>query len=59
MHIILSQKIELKSPSYYFKMVELKKVLKRIDLTPNHQKLQTELKELETLLPTIFGISPF
>ncbi|MGB0888394.1 MAG: YkgJ family cysteine cluster protein [Vicingaceae bacterium] len=56
---ITIQKIELKSPSYYFKMVELKKVLKRIDLTPNHQKLQTELKELETLLPTIFGISPF
>ncbi len=40
-------------------MVELKKVLKRIELTPNHQKLQAELKELETLLPTIFGISPF
>ena len=51
--------IDMKSPSFYFKMVELKKVLKRIELTPNHQKLQAELNELETLLPTVFGISPF
>lgn len=51
--------INLKSPSFYFKMVELKKVFKTIELTPNHQKLQTELEELETLLPTIFGISLF
>ena len=42
--------INLKSPSFYFKMVELKKVFKTIELTPNHQKLQTELEELETLL---------
>jgi Fe-S-cluster containining protein len=55
--------IDLKSPSFYFKMVELKKVLKRLPpettSLPNYQKLITDLKELEDILPTIFGISPF
>lgn len=60
---LIQLKIELKSPSFYFKMVELKKVLKKRspDLleTPNHQILEAELKELESILPTVFGISPF
>ncbi|MDG1475687.1 MAG: YkgJ family cysteine cluster protein [Vicingaceae bacterium] len=59
--ILLS--IKLKSPSFYFKMVELKKVLKKqspeLLANQNHQTLITDLKELESILPTIFGISPF
>lgn len=55
--------IDLKSPSFYFKMVELKKVLKKMPLevleTPHHQTLAADLKELEHILPTIFGITPF
>jgi Fe-S-cluster containining protein len=55
--------IKLKSPSFYFKMVELKKVLKRLPSeaisTTNHQTLIADLKLLESILPTKFGITPF
>ncbi len=55
--------IELKSESFYFKMVELKKVLKRMEseapLTPNHLALATDLKQLGSILPSKFGISAF
>lgn len=55
--------IKLKSPSFYFKMVELKKLLKRLPSetveTPNHQRLIADLEQLEKILPEKFGISPF
>ena len=55
--------IELKSPSFYFKMVELKKLLKRLPseatVTHNHQILRADLEQLESILPAKFGISPF
>jgi len=55
--------IKLKSPSFYFKMVELKKLLKRFpteeNTTPNHLTLISNIEKLEIILPAKFGISPF
>lgn len=55
--------LELKSESFYFKMVELKKVLKKLEsesaLTPNHLALISDFEQLDILLPTKFGISSF
>ncbi|WP_375239856.1 YkgJ family cysteine cluster protein [Aurantibacter sp.] len=52
---------ELKSTSFYFKMVELKKVFskKELDdtLTQNHLKLKKELIELDILLSDKFGVT--
>ena len=54
-------KIELRSPSFYFKMVELKKILQRIKeesiLTETHQELITELNELDRLLSKEFDVT--
>ena len=55
--------IELKSPSFYFKMVELKKLLKKLPhqdtKTPKYQKLMVDLEELDSLQSKTFGITPF
>ncbi len=52
---------ELKSDSFYFKMVELKKVFKRKELdatiTAKHLELKTELTELDLLLSEKFGVT--
>ncbi len=53
--------IELKSESFYFKMVELIKWLKNIkpelSLTQNYQELITDLKQLDSMLSQRFGVS--
>lgn len=55
--------IELKSPSFYFKMVELKKLLKKLPhqetKTPKYQKLMVDLEKLDSLQSKTFGITPF
>lgn len=55
--------IELRSPSFYFKMIELKKLLKKnkseLPLTQNHADLMTDLKQLDSLLSKKFGVSIF
>jgi len=55
--------IELKSPSFYFKMVELKKMLKRLQsaetATPEHLALIENIDQIDILQSTTFGISPF
>ena len=55
--------IKLKSSSFYFKMVELKKLLKRFpteeNTTPKHLTLISNIEKLEIILPAKFGISPF
>lgn len=60
---IAQLEIELKSPSFYFKMVELKKILKRLQAaettTPKHLALIANLEQLDILQSTTFGISPF
>ena len=54
-------KIELKSPSFYFKMVELKKVLEKIkvesSLTKEHLELISDLEQLDILLSKKFGVT--
>ncbi len=51
--------IELKSPSFYFKILELKKVLNegKISLSQNNLELMAELKQLDELIIEKFGIS--
>lgn len=53
--------IELRSQSFYFKMVELKKVLQKIasksSLTKNHLELITDLEQLEGVLLEKMGFS--
>lgn len=60
---IVILKIELKSESFYFKMVELKKLLKKTEseslLTQNHIELTSDLKLLDSLLTKKFGISSY
>lgn len=51
---------ELKSPSFYFKMVELKKLLQKLDpefLTRNHIDLISNIKQLDVLLLNRFGVT--
>ncbi len=52
---------ELKSESFYFKMVELIKLLERIksdsSLTHSHLELISDLKQLDSLLSEKFGVS--
>ena len=54
---------ELKSGSFYFKMVELKKVFKlkelEFTLSQKHLELKTELDKLDILLSTKFGVSMY
>jgi len=55
--------ITLKSLSFYFKMVELKKYLKRLPTeeseTSTYQKLILDFEQLDSLQSTTFGITPF
>ena len=59
--MIAQLKIELTSPSFYFKMVELKKVLQKAKvesfLMPIQEELSDELMELDSLILKEFGIS--
>ena len=59
--MIAQLKIELKSPSFYFKMVELKKVLQKAKvesfLMPIQEELSNELNELDSLILKEFGVS--
>ncbi len=48
---------ELKSKSFYFKMVELKRVLKKNISESNNRELLVELNELDSLQSKVFGIS--
>ena len=54
-------KIELKSQSFHFKMVELKKVLKKKStespLTHDHLELLSDLEHFDSLLFQKFGVS--
>ena len=58
---LVTLKIELKSQSFHFKMVELKKLLKKIksesSLTQNHLELTSDLEQLDSLLSKKFGLS--
>jgi len=60
---LIQLQIKLKSPSFYFKMVELKKVLKRMNaekvLTPEQSALSKNLELLGSILISQFGISDF
>ena len=60
---LASLQIELQSKSFYFKMVELEKILQKekanLTLTPNHKDLLLELHHLDGLLLTNFGLSLF
>jgi hypothetical protein len=60
---LASLQIELQSKSFYFKMVELEKILQKekanLTLTPNHKDLLLELQNLDGLLLTNFGLSLF
>ena len=60
---IVALNITLKSQSFYFKMVELKKVLQKIksesSFTQKHIELIADLKELDGLLTNSFGISSY
>ena len=53
--------IELKSTSFYFKMVELKKILKKgqseSTLTTSHLELKSDIQQLDDLLIKRFGVS--
>ena len=59
--LILTQQIQLRSPSFYFKMVELKKLLKKVKsesiLTQGHLELISELNELDSLLEKEFDLT--
>ena len=52
---------ELESPSFYFKMAELKKLLQKKEsessLTQKHLELISDLEELDSLLSKNFGVS--
>ncbi|MFB9865660.1 YkgJ family cysteine cluster protein [Rufibacter immobilis] len=54
---------ELQSQSFYFKMVELKKLLRRnepeLSLVPNHLDLLSDLDQLDRVLSKEFGASIF
>ena len=58
---VATLKIELQSKSFHFKMLELKKLLRKdkseLSLSKNHQELKLELEELEKLLTKSFGVS--
>ena len=58
---IAALQIALKSPSFYFKMVELKKVINRLEeksnLTSAYQALRIDLEELDELLLENFGVT--
>lgn len=60
---IAALQIELDSPSFYFKMVELKKILKNknaeVELSQSYLELQTEFNELDHLLHHQFDVSLF
>ncbi len=56
-------RFELKSQSFYFKMVELKKIVKNstpeLSLKQNYSELMADIKQFEGLLLNKFGISNF
>ena len=58
---VATLQIELQSKSFHFKMLELKKLLRKdkseLTLSKNHQELKLELEELEKLLSKSFGVS--
>ncbi|SKB68438.1 Putative zinc-or iron-chelating domain-containing protein [Salegentibacter holothuriorum] len=58
---VATLQIELQSKSFHFKMLELKKLLRKdkseLSLSKNHQELKLELEELEKLLSKSFGVS--
>lgn len=56
---ITALNIELKSNSFYFKMLELKKLFLSPDftLTSKHQTLMFDIKHLDQLLASKFGVS--
>lgn len=58
---LVALNIELKSQSFYFKMVELKKLLQQTNsessLTQNHLELISELEQLDTLMSNKFDVS--
>lgn len=53
--------VELRSQSFYFKMVELKKLFQKnksgLSLTQSHLDLTSDLKQLDSLLSKKFGLS--
>jgi len=53
--------IELQSPSFYFKMVELKKILQKYEaesaLTQKHLELVEDLEQLDNLLESKFDLT--
>jgi len=59
--MLVTLNIELKSQSFYFKMIELKKLLQQTNLesllTQNHIELISELEQLDTLMSDKFNIS--
>ncbi|MBO2545748.1 YkgJ family cysteine cluster protein [Salegentibacter sp. BDJ18] len=58
---VATLQIELQSKSFHFKMLELKKLLRKdkseLSLSQSHQELKLELEELEKLLTKSFGVS--
>ena len=54
---------DLLSPSFYFKMMELKKLLQKnkseLPSTQNHLDLMSDLQQLDSLLSKEFGVSLF
>ncbi|TDN88801.1 putative zinc- or iron-chelating protein [Salegentibacter sp. 24] len=58
---VATLQIELQSKSFHFKMLELKKLLRKdksqLSLSQLQQELIVELKELEKLLSKSFGVS--
>lgn len=59
--MLVTLQVELQSGSFYFKMVELKKLLERVKsespLTQNHLELMADLAQLDTLLIEKFDVS--
>jgi hypothetical protein len=60
---LVTLQIGLQSQSFYFKMVELEKILQKekadLSLTPNHQELLLEIQHLDGLILKNFGLSLF
>ncbi len=60
---IVLLKIELTSKSFYFKIVELKKILKKktpeSSLTQSHIELLSDIEQIDNLLTTKFDISSY
>jgi len=58
---VLELKVQLKSQSFYFKMVELKNVLEKTKVTSSLSELQldvlSDLKQLDSLLLERFGVT--